>query len=99
MLKATMPIQAGNDLVKSPSMGQKMETLLGDLKPEAVYYTLDKGQRTIYFVVSMDSSSELPSKLEPVWHTFNADIELIPAMNQDDFNTAMQGLGQVMSKY
>ena len=38
LLKATMPIQAGNDLVKDPSMGQKMETLMGDIKPEATFY-------------------------------------------------------------
>ena len=99
LVKATMPVEAGNALVKDPSMGQKMETVIGDIKPEAVYYCLDKGQRTIYFVVSMDSSSEMPRILEPLWHTFNADIEMIPAMNQEDFGAALQSLGQVMSKY
>ena len=80
-------------------MGQKMETVIGDIKPEAIYYCLDKGQRTIYFVVSVENSSQIPSICEPLWHTFNADIEMIPAMNQEDFNVAMQSIGPVMSKY
>ena len=99
LVKATMPVEAGNALVKDPSMGQKMETVLGDLKPEATYYCLDNGQRTIYFVLSVENSSQIPSICEPLWHTFNADIEMIPAMNQEDFGAALQSLGQVISKY
>ena len=33
-----MPVEADNDLVKDPSMGNKMENVMGDIKPEAVYY-------------------------------------------------------------
>ena len=94
-----MPVEAGDALVKDPSMHDKMETVMGDIKPEAVYFTLDKGQRTIYFVITVDDSSLLPSIVEPLWHTFKADIEMIPAMNQEEFGKAMETLPQVMSKY
>lgn len=99
LLKATMPVEAGNALSKDPTMHDKMETVMGDIKPEAVYFCLDKGQRTIYLVVSVDDSSRLPSIVEPLFHTFKGDVEMMPAMNQEDFAKAMETLPQVMSKY
>ena len=99
LVRATMPVEAGNDLVKDPSMGNKMENVMGDIKPEAVYYCLDRGQRTIYFVVNVEGSHQIPGICEPLWHTFKADIEFIPAMNQEDFDRAISSLDQVLSKY
>ena len=99
LLKATMPIEAGNALSKDPSMEHKMEAIMGDLKPESVFFCLEGGQRTIYFEITVDDSSRLPSIAEPLWHTFKADIEMIPAMNQEEFGKAMESLGTVMAKY
>ena len=99
LLKATMPIEAGNALVKDPSMEHKMETIMGDLKPESVFFCLEGGQRTIYFEITVDDSSRIPSIVEPLWHTFKADIEMIPAMNQEEFGKGMESLGPVMAKY
>ena len=99
LMKATIPVDVGNDMVKDPDMGDQMETVMGDLKPEAVYFCLEGGQRTIYFLVNVQDSSEIPSLCEPLWHTFSADVEMIPAMTQDEFGVAMNTLGEVMKKY
>ena len=46
LVKATIPVEAGNALVRDPSFGKVMQDILSDLKPEAVYYCAEHGQRT-----------------------------------------------------
>jgi len=99
LVRATMPVESGNALVKSPNMGKLMADILGDLKPEHVYYTVDKGQRTIYFDVTLQDSSQIPSIVEPLWLVYKADIEFIPAMNQAEFDKAIPGIERAVKKY
>ena len=98
LMKVTLPVEKGNALVRDPNMGQRMETMMSDIKPEAVYFCVEDGQRTVYFVVNIEST-DLPRILEPAWLTLNADIKLIPAMNQEDFQQATQQLPSIVSKY
>jgi hypothetical protein len=99
LVRAKMPVEAGNALVRNPNMGKLMESILADLKPEATYYCLDGGQRTIYFVINVTDSHQIPGILEPLWLTMKADIEFIPAMNQDEFNRAVPSIQQAVKKY
>ena len=99
LLRATIPVEVGNEMVRDPDMGKKMDQIMGDIKPEAAYFCLESGQRTIYLVITMDDSHQLPSIIEPLWHTWEADVELIPAMTQEDFAKAMPLLDQVMKNY
>ena len=82
LVRATMPVEAGNALVRNPNFGKIMQDVLADLKPEAVYYAVERGQRTIYFVVNFADASEIPRIVEPLWLTMKADIDFIPAMDQ-----------------
>ena len=51
LVKATIPVEAGNDLVRDPSFGDRLHQVLADIEPEAAYFTAQDGQRTIYLVV------------------------------------------------
>ena len=44
-------------------------------------------------LVNVEHSHQLPSLAEPLWHTFQADVEFIPTMTQEDFGAAMPGIG------
>ncbi|MBI3696408.1 MAG: hypothetical protein HY238_16415 [Acidobacteria bacterium] len=99
LVRATLPLEAGNALLKNPSMGKIMADVLGDLKPETVYYCVDKGQRTIYLVLTVQDASQIPSIVEPLWLALKADIEFIPAMNQAEFEKAVPGLERAVKKY
>lgn len=94
-----MPVEAGNALVANPNFGKVMESVLADLKPEATYYAIQGGQRTIYFVLNIADSHELPRIVEPLWLTTKADIEFIPAMNQAEFSKAVPSIEQAVKKY
>ena len=38
-----MPVEAGNNFIKSQDWQGKMDSIMGDIKPEAAYFTLDRG--------------------------------------------------------
>jgi hypothetical protein len=92
MVKLTFPTQEMNPLIRDGSMGQKMETLLGDLQPEAAYFCPTDGKRGCYLVVNMENESELVTKLEPFWLELEATIESFPVMNADDLRAGLQSL-------
>ncbi len=98
-IRATMPVDVGNELVSDPEFGQKMKKIIEDLKPEEVYYSVEFGQRTIYFVVNVKSSHEIPSKAEPLWQALAADVDFIPVMNQKEFAKAAPSLARAVKKH
>ena len=99
LIRATMPVAAGNAFVKRGDWQGKMDQIMGDLKPETAYFCLDRGQRTLYMLVNVEHSHQLPAIAEPLWHTFQADVEFIPTMTQDDFGAAMPGIEAAIQKY
>ena len=99
LVKATMPVEAGNAFVKDPGWSKKMDDVMGAIQPITAYFCLDKGQRTLYMLIDMNESHRLPAIVEPLWHTFKADIEFIPTMTQEDFGAAMPGIEAAIKKF
>ena len=99
IVKATIPVEAGNALVRDPNFGKKMEDILADLKPDAVYYTLENGQRTICFVLQIADVSQFPAIFEPLWLALKAGIECLPAMDQAEFAKAVPAIERAAKKY
>ena len=56
LIKATIPVEAGNALIRDPKFSKRMEDIIEDIKPEAVYFAVEGGQRTIYFVKNLPDS-------------------------------------------
>jgi hypothetical protein len=44
LVKVNIPVEAGNEAAKAGKLGTTIQTILADLKPEAVYFTDDNGQ-------------------------------------------------------
>src|SRR5215208_1745907 len=59
MVKFTIPTQETNPLVEDGSIGQKMETMLGKLQPEAAYFGPIDGKRGGFIVINMEEESEV----------------------------------------
>jgi hypothetical protein len=45
LLKVNIPVESGNAAAKAGKLGATVQSILVDLKPEAVYFTDDNGQR------------------------------------------------------
>ena len=80
LLKVNIPVEAGNAAVKSGKLGSTIQSILEEQKPEAVYFSDDKGQRTGYLFLDLADASQIPAIAEPWMLAFNAAIELHPVM-------------------
>jgi hypothetical protein len=84
-----------NAAVKDGTAAAKMQRILGKQKPEAAYFTDRNGERSGILVVHMKDNSEIPSFAEPWFLTFNAKIEMHPAMTVEDLGVSgMEALGK-----
>ena len=99
LVKASVPTEAGNKMVKRPDFPEMMRGILAELKPEAAYYLAIDGRRTAMFIVNIDNSSQVPSVAEPFWLAMGADVEIVPVMNQEDFNQAGPSIAAAAKKY
>jgi hypothetical protein len=94
MVKFTFPTQETNALVSDGSIGQTMQTIIGNLQPEAAYFCHVDGKRGGYLVANLEEGSELVTKLEPFFLELGAEIETSPVMNADELGAGLQNLEQ-----
>jgi len=81
-----------NAAVKSGSVEKTFAAFIEKAKPEAVYFTLDNGQRTGYFVFDMTQSSTMPSLFEDAFMTLGVDVQLTPVMNADELKAGFAAM-------
>jgi hypothetical protein len=83
-MNVKIPHRPFNAAVKDGSVGPKLNRILEAIKPEAVYFTEQNGQRGAVLVVDMPDSSKIPALAEPWFLTFEADVEFRIAMTPED---------------
>jgi hypothetical protein len=91
MVKFSFPTtDDSNSWIRDGSMGQKMESILGKIQPEAAYFTAVDGKRGGYIVFNMEEASEIVTKLEPLFLELGAATEFFPVMVPDDVSAGLQ---------
>ncbi len=91
------PLEPFNSLVRNGTAGDVIQKVLGDIKPEAAYFTARDGKRGGTLVVDVADASKIPSIGEPLFLHFNARVELHPCMTPEDLGKA--GLEELGKKY
>src|SRR6202162_2950302 len=99
LVKVNIPVEAGNRAAKAGKLGTTIQSILADLKPEAVYFTDDDGQRTAFIFIEMQDASQIPAIAEPWFLAFNASIEFHPVMVPDDLAKAGGAIENAVKKY
>jgi hypothetical protein len=99
LMKVSMPVDAGNAAIADGSLPKTIESILGDLKPEAAYFAEEHGQRTAFIFFDLKDASQIPAVAEPWFLAFNAHVELHPAMNLDDLRKAAPGIEHAVKHY
>jgi hypothetical protein len=95
IMQVSFPTDVFNAAVKDGSANTKMQKILGKLKPEAAYFAEFNGVRTGILVVELANASDIPALAEPWFLTFNAKLELHPAMTPEDLGKAnLDSLGK-----
>ena len=99
LVKVNIPVEAGNAAATAGKLGTTIQSILADLKPEAVYFAADKGQRTAFLFLEMEDASQIPAIAEPWFLAFNATIEIHPVMVPDDLAKAGSAIEAAANKY
>ena len=99
LVKVSIPVEAGNAAAKAGKLGATIQSILADLKPEAVYFTDDNGQRTGFLFIEMQDASQIPAIAEPWFLAFNASVEIHPVMVPDDLAKAGGSIEAAVKKY
>ena len=99
LVKVHIPVEAGNAAAKAGKLGTTIQSILADVKPEAVYFTDDKGQRTAFLFLDIQDASHIPAIVEPWMLAFNASIEMHPVMVPDDLTKAGSAIEAAVKKY
>ena len=90
LLKVQMDVEAGNRAIKDGSLGEMLERVMGQIKPEAVYFTAIDGKRTGLIFFDMHEPSQIPGICEPFFHGLNAAIDLMPVMTPEDVRAGLE---------
>jgi hypothetical protein len=97
LLNVKIPHQPFNAAVKDGTAGSKLSRILEAIKPEAVYFTEQNGQRGAVLIVDLPDPSKIPALAEPWFLTFQADVEFRVVMSPDDLKQA--GLDDLGKKW
>lgn len=99
LLKVNIPVEAGNAAARGGKLGTTIQTILEELKPEAVYFTDSNGQRCGYLFFEMQDASQIPAIAEPWFLAFNASLEFHPVMLPADLAKASGSIEKAVRKY
>ena len=91
------PLEPFNTLVRNGTVGEKIQQILEDIKPEAVYFSERNGMRGGILIVDVADPSRVPAIAEPFFLTFNASVEFHVVMGPEDL--ARAGLDELGGKY
>ncbi len=97
LLQVKFPHEAFNAAVRDGSVGKKMQRILEEIKPEAVYFTEMEGTRGAILIVDLEDPSKVPSIAEPFFLQFNADCKFRIVMTPDVL--AKAGLEELGKKW
>jgi hypothetical protein len=99
MLTFRIPMDKGNALTKDGKLGDTLQSVLEDLKPEAAYFSDIEGARGGYLVVDMEDASQIPAYVEPLFLALGATVQVHPVFTPEDMPRAMEALAQAAQKY
>jgi hypothetical protein len=86
-----------NSLVKAGTEGPRIQEVLGEIKPEALYFTNREGSRTCSLVVDVPEPSSVHSLAEPFFLVFDAGVRFNICIGSEDLGKA--GLEAIGRKY
>lgn len=99
LLAISLDTDLANDAIRDGSIGETMEQILADIKPEAAFFGLKDGTRGVYLIVNITDGSQMPAVAEPFFLAFGATIDAIPIFNIEELGKAMSAIGLVVQKY
>jgi hypothetical protein len=77
-------VEEFNAAVRDGSAGARLNRILEETRPEAIYFTEHAGRRGAVAVVDVPDPTHIPALSEPWFLLFNAKVEFQVAMTPED---------------
>ncbi|MGA3986347.1 panthothenate synthetase [Ralstonia nicotianae] len=97
LINVRIPHEPFNAYVRDGSIAELIPRVLGEIKPEAAYFTEQDGARGAILIVNVEEPSQIPTLAEPWFLLFNADCEFRIVMGAEDLKKA--GLERIGAKW
>jgi len=97
IMDVRLPLEPFNTMVRNGAAGQKLQQILGDIKPEAAYFSERDGKRGAILIVDVPDPSAAPRFAEPFFLAFDASVQFHIAMSPEDLAGA--GLEELGKRY
>jgi hypothetical protein len=88
LVHVKLPHEPFNKAVRDGSAGKTIERILGEVKPEAVYFTEYDGRRGAIMIVDVADPSRVPGLAEPWFLAFSADVTFHIVMSPEELGRA-----------
>lgn len=89
ILRAQIPPEAGNRMMQNPNWMKELETYVKTTTAEAAYFFEAGGDRTMVFIINMDSTDQMAVLAEPLF-SMGAKVEFHPVMLLEDLRRASE---------
>ncbi len=96
MLSVTFPTAKFNELWRKGEAGPKIQRIIEDTKPEAIYFGKGHaGQRGVVVIVDIPTPADIPRFTEPWYLTFEATVDACACMTAEDIaKVDYEGVGK-----
>jgi len=94
MLKMQLPVEAGNEAVRSGRIAEVIRATVERLQPEAAYFGTEDGKRSAYVVFDLQDPSQLPVIAEPLFQELNGSVSFAPVMNLEELQKGTEQAAQ-----
>lgn len=99
IVKFSIPVDIGNDLVRSGRLGEVNAAIIEALEPEAVYFTAENGARGGIMIINIDDAADIPRIAEPFFLAFESEVEILPCMTPEDLARAGGSIAASAEKF
>lgn len=88
VVEVSFPTEPFNTYVRQGTAGQKLEEILGTIKPEVIYLTDNGVGRGAMMVVELESAGQVPHITEPLMLAFEASVHYRLALPPEELMAA-----------
>jgi hypothetical protein len=79
-------------MIKDPNFLKNVVDYIQKSNCEASYFLEVNGNRTMVLFLDLPSTDMIPAVAEPLFQSFEANVEIHPAMNLDDLKKAISSI-------
>ena len=90
--RVNIPVSQGSAAIKNGTLPKVLEGFMARVKPEAAYFGLEAGHRTMFVVFDLKDAADIPAIFEPLFQAFDAEVHWQPVMDQADLQKGLSRL-------